>query len=193
MKRCDKCKIEKPFSDFAKNRAFKDGLQKRCKPCGREDNRDSYLRNKEKHKERYEENHEEIRSRQKRYRAEHAEDYKRIADRYRSSVRGRSKQMWKGAQVRAKKNSIFFDLSYEKIERAVARGFCERTAIPFDLRPHPKKQNNPFAPSLDKIDPFGPYTDDNVQVVCVAYNIGKNQMTDEEYIMFCKCVVEFNK
>lgn len=33
MKKCTKCGIEKPLSEFYKNKTNKDGLQKRCKPC----------------------------------------------------------------------------------------------------------------------------------------------------------------
>jgi len=33
MKRCPRCGEEKPFSEFAKNRARRDGLQTYCKPC----------------------------------------------------------------------------------------------------------------------------------------------------------------
>jgi hypothetical protein len=33
MKKCYKCGVEKPPSEFYKNKANKDGLQKRCKPC----------------------------------------------------------------------------------------------------------------------------------------------------------------
>lgn len=32
-KTCSKCKIEKPLSDFSKNKSRKDGLQDRCKEC----------------------------------------------------------------------------------------------------------------------------------------------------------------
>lgn len=43
VKSCYVCKIEKPFGDFAKNRASKDGLQYSCKSCQiqyRKDNRE---------------------------------------------------------------------------------------------------------------------------------------------------------
>jgi hypothetical protein len=37
MKRCEKCKEHKPLSAFYKCAANRDGLQKRCKDCQRED------------------------------------------------------------------------------------------------------------------------------------------------------------
>jgi len=36
MKTCSKCREIKPFSDYGKNRAKKDGLQARCKDCRKE-------------------------------------------------------------------------------------------------------------------------------------------------------------
>ena len=36
MKTCSKCREIKPFSDYGKNRAKKDGLQSRCKDCRKE-------------------------------------------------------------------------------------------------------------------------------------------------------------
>lgn len=37
MKKCTKCKIEKPFSEFSKHIRNKDGLRFRCKSCESED------------------------------------------------------------------------------------------------------------------------------------------------------------
>jgi hypothetical protein len=39
MKRCSKCKIEKPLSDFSPRRKAKDGLNGHCKKCVHEKNR----------------------------------------------------------------------------------------------------------------------------------------------------------
>ena len=47
MKKCTKCGIEKPLSDFYKNKTNKDGLQKRCKPCDISLNRQRYQKNPE--------------------------------------------------------------------------------------------------------------------------------------------------
>lgn len=192
MKTCNHCKTEKPLTCFSRNRASKDGLQAHCKDCQRAANRRSYERNKECHQLRYRENHDEIRSRQKRYRLEHREDYKAIADRYRASEIGRAKQLWAAARNRSKRIGVKFDLSLERMKDVIISGSCEKTGLSFDLEPHGEFQNNPFAPSVDRINSFGDYTDENVQIVCVAYNIGKNQMTDEQFVWFCKRVVERN-
>ena len=47
MKTCTKCKEEKPFSAFSKNRSTKDGLSCHCKTCKNEYNRKYKQENKE--------------------------------------------------------------------------------------------------------------------------------------------------
>jgi hypothetical protein len=49
MKKCYKCKIEKPFDKFCKNKKHKDGLNELCKDCKKEYN----LKNSETNKEYY--------------------------------------------------------------------------------------------------------------------------------------------
>lgn len=48
MKRCCRCKEEKPISDFSKNRSSKDGLQPTCRSCCKENMASWYTRNKDK-------------------------------------------------------------------------------------------------------------------------------------------------
>lgn len=47
MKACSKCKVEKPKSDFNKNKSKKDGLSPQCKPCIKETMSVYYQANKE--------------------------------------------------------------------------------------------------------------------------------------------------
>lgn len=43
--------------------------------------------------------------------------------------------------------------------------------------------------SIDRIDPSGGYEPNNVWLVCRAINVGKSNMTLEEYVAFCRAVV----
>jgi hypothetical protein len=67
MKTCVKCKKEKKFSEFHKNKSNKDGYQKMCKQC----RKNHYIKNKEKilekRKNHYVENKEKILERQHNY------------------------------------------------------------------------------------------------------------------------------
>ena len=53
MKKCYKCKIEKPFNKFCKNKKHKDGLNEICKDCKKEYNSCNSEKNKEYHKLHY--------------------------------------------------------------------------------------------------------------------------------------------
>ncbi len=47
MKRCSKCQVEKPLSDFHKNRKRLDGVQGQCKPCNKATDSAGYRANRE--------------------------------------------------------------------------------------------------------------------------------------------------
>ena len=51
MKECPKCKVNKPFTDYSKNKSKKDGLQRMCKKCVAEADKKHYNKHYEKHKE----------------------------------------------------------------------------------------------------------------------------------------------
>ena len=48
MKKCTKCGVEKPLSEFNKNKSKKDGFQSSCKICHRLQSKDHYSLNKPK-------------------------------------------------------------------------------------------------------------------------------------------------
>ena len=86
MKKCSKCKEEKPLEDFNKNKRSKDGRQSSCKECKREQNKQWYENSKEKireQKKRYRENNKEkILERKKRYRENNKEKIRECDKRY---------------------------------------------------------------------------------------------------------------
>lgn len=47
-KRCRKCEVEKPRTDFGEDRRVRDGLQARCRACIANAARDSYVKNRDK-------------------------------------------------------------------------------------------------------------------------------------------------
>ena len=60
MKKCTKCKVDKPLIDFSKDKYRKDGLESRCKVCKKTSSRDHYQNNKEYYKEYGRENKQKI-------------------------------------------------------------------------------------------------------------------------------------
>lgn len=54
MKSCNKCKVSRPFQDFAKSKDTRDGLQLKCKQCNKEyraANRDKLLAQSKQYRE----------------------------------------------------------------------------------------------------------------------------------------------
>jgi len=51
MKCCSKCGVEKPFSEYSKDKTRPDGLQYVCKSCKKEEDKQRYLDNPEPYKQ----------------------------------------------------------------------------------------------------------------------------------------------
>lgn len=60
---------------------------------------------------------------------------------------------------------------------------CPATGIEFE-------PDGPFQKSPDQILPGGNYTEENIRVVCLIYNLGKNVFTDEDVIKMCEGVLK---
>jgi len=92
---------------------------------------------------------------------------------------------------RSRRSGRDCDLTRDWVEERL-RQPCPRTGQPFALLAPNKRGFNdrdPYAPSLDRVDPNRGYTRDNVQVVAWAYNCAKQQRTDEELIELCRQIV----
>jgi hypothetical protein len=82
MKKCTKCGVEKPLSEFHKKKDNKDGLQNACKSCRVFENNNHYSKNKTKRllwqKDYYKNNTESVKNRGKDWRKankNHSENY----------------------------------------------------------------------------------------------------------------------
>lgn len=98
----------------------------------------------------------------------------------------RAKTLYYGARTRAKHKGIDFDLTIEWIYTRLKKGKCEATGLKFNVKIYKSgyEKINPYAPSLDQIEPSGGYTKDNVQVVVDFYNKMKNDRSDIETVNF---------
>jgi len=88
--------------------------------------------------------------------------------RKRSAANRRRRRAWaiiSSARSRARKLGIAFDLCEhaDALDRRLRVGVCELTGVRLDFT-HVQAEWN--SPSLDRIDPAGPYVYENVRVVC---------------------------
>lgn len=180
---CAACKIEKSLNEFHVGRN-RDKKHSCCKLCRRaRDKTDPKLklyrkRYKEKNAERLKAYYQ---SRREHQLSKHAEYY--------ATVRGRAVRLFNSA----KKSPDGCSLTLDHIMRGIETGHCPVTGIPFDLRPNEKsrsgRQTNPFAPSLDRLDPRKGYTNENTRVVIWHYNAMKGELSDAEVLRICECVL----
>ena len=195
---CKKCGIEKPLDDFYKQVGSKEGKRYECKSCTHKRNRAVYQKPETKNKKlaankiHKENNKEYYETYSKNYYLKNKSKFsKNSQDRY-ASISGRSLALYNSSKRRAKKLNLEFDLSLARIEVSLMLGTCERTGLEFNLDPSDKTWRNPFAPSIDRIDSFKGYVNQNIKVVVNMYNYGKGQHTDDEFIRFCHAVARFN-
>lgn len=92
-----------------------------------------------------------------------------------------------GARARNIEISITKDILVARYLRN--RGKCEVTGI--QLRPQAGRKNR-LAPSVDRIDSAGEYSQCNIQIVARCVNIMKGDMDTEEFLTWCKLIASKN-
>ena len=170
MKKCYKCGEDKPLTHFYKSKEKKDGRQTQCVKC---------------------------------------ENYRRLKTckgcGYTYQPNGRisaycpncypywrqASGLLSAAKHRARKKGLVVELDKPWIVERLKEG-CPRTGIEFSLLESSDGYGSrgPYGLSLDKIDPEGDYTKENVQVVCWWYNAAKQRFSDEEVLSLCQKVVQ---
>jgi hypothetical protein len=91
------------------------------------------------------------------------------ADRLTAS--GRARALLRGMRYRCKLNGLAYDLNEKDVVRMITDCVCPYTMQSFVL----VSGRHPWAPSIDRIDNAKGYTQDNVQVVSLWWNIAKNE------------------
>lgn len=98
-----------------------------------------------------------------------------------------------GAQDRAKRQNIEFNITKEDIENLwnLQNGLCAISDIPMTYE---LDKGRIFTNvSIDKINPNLGYTKDNIQLVCMAVNQMKSDMSLQELYMFCEAIIKKKK
>lgn len=103
------------------------------------------------------------------------------------------KQRFLGAKDRAKRQGLEFDISEEFIKNLWNKqlGLCAISKIPMTYTFDSGRTFTNI--SIDQINPHLGYTKDNVQLVCMAVNQMKSDMSSEELYMFCEAIMKNKK
>jgi len=172
MKKCSKCKIEKPKDQFYSHPHGKNGLSSKCKTCCAEyeNNPINKARRLEKQKQRRKNN-----------------------------LQHRATAILSGIRRSAKQKNLEMVLTKEWIEERLRKGVCEVTGIPFvlDASKHEmtyttalNREMNPFSPSVDRIDSSKGYKPTNCKVTVLIYNYAKSCFPEESVEMFCRAYLD---
>jgi len=98
-----------------------------------------------------------------------------------TTLDGRASLMFYRCKRRSRVDKKDFNLSKDDILKLISYMKCSKTGIDLIIDAN---LNNPYAPSVDRIDNSKGYTLDNIQVVCSIYNYCKNQFSDEDVSNF---------
>ena len=183
---------------FSKNKHNPDGHCSRCKLCDKE----YYEKNKEKNLEYYQQNRDKILAQTKAYHQQNRDkilarkkvyrqqnkDKIRIekrdyAQRGKSSIDYALSRLLHGAQRRAKRDNLPFDLTIEWL-RTMVISHCPITLQPLDWTKEQvvNGKAGPNSPSIDKNIPKVGYVQSNCAIISYRGNMIKNNGTIDEHL-----------
>lgn len=99
--------------------------------------------------------------------------------------------MLSGCKTRALKNNIPFDLTKEQLIELFEKqnGKCALSNL--EMQTVIKAGKNPFNVSINRIKPGRAYSLSNIRLVCNSINTMRSNLSDEEFLSFCKAVVDY--
>lgn len=102
-------------------------------------------------------------------------------------------QALKGTRRRSKEKNIYNDLTIDYLLYLWEKqnGQCALTGIPMTYKFYEGRVNTNL--SVDRIDSTKGYSKDNVQLVCMAANQMKNDLSMEEFVEMCEAVLALER
>lgn len=181
---CKKCLLSKSFNCFSEyTNKTSQGRRHVCIECRQKENTESSRNKRNSNSEFYGKKIEA----NKKYRTSEAYKNHLIRKRetgklsYYNDVRNRLGIILDAAEKRANRKGVEFSLTIDLIYTLMfVQDFkCLKTGLNFDFQPSKEYHKNPLAPSIDRKNSDKGYTLENIQIVCVWYNIMKNEWSDE--------------
>jgi hypothetical protein len=181
-KRCSKCGIIKPITEFYKDKFTKGGMNSRCKECMRIYHHEYYKRNLERRREwqreYYEENEEKIREYRHKYRLKNIEKYREGNRRYERTAKGKFTRKRLAHARRSLKENNENDLTeaqwIEILKQQKNR--CNLCGKPFTKRRFPTQDH------IISVLYGGGLSSDNVQALCLSCNCRKREKLYPSFI-----------
>jgi len=170
MKTCRKCIVEKPFSEFSKNKSRKDGYCNYCKLCDREKVR--------KYHQTPEGGNKNLKRHRQNYKDRLREDPSWLKDRW-SQEQDNLSQRYKAYKKRAKIKSFKFELTKEVFDALTSKTcyYCNEYT------------RGNFV-GLDRVDNDKGYTEDNVIPCCKFCNYARRTVSREEFLRKVRQIVK---
>lgn len=167
-KTCSKCGIEKPISDYHRDREKKYGVRGICKPCAKASSYDYYLKNCV-----------QIKQRVSKY-------SKRYVPKYTREIDSRLRNLCVKAKGRANKE---FNITETDLQNLWSKqdGKCAYSKLPMSAA-----SNQLNTVSLDRIDSDIGYVVNNIQLVCTAVNKMKQEFTQDVFLTLCNLITQNN-
>lgn len=188
IKRCTHCNLEKPSTEYHNSTKRKDGKYPRCVSCRRAESIQNREKRRAYNQKYYTENSAKISQRW----FENRENNLARHGAYYQTIRGRAVRLLNSA----KKSPDGCTLTLDHVMSGIEREVCPVTGFRFDLRTDERSRSgrhtNPFAPSLDRVDPTLGYTNENTRVVVWQYNFMKGELSDADVLAMCKVIVARN-
>ena len=109
------------------------------------------------------------------------------------ALRYKLQQALKGTRRRSKEKNIYNDLTLDYLMYLWEKqhGKCALTGIQMTYKFYEGRVNTNL--SVDRIDSTKGYSKDNVQLVCMAANQMKNDLSIEEFVEMCEAVLALER